>query len=76
MIDLKCAIRHLDSIVFDTKRAYYDAVYAASRAVLEPVVVAFSDVLQESVKHAVKEGVKDAFRPADRFGVLFGRRNK
>lgn len=64
----------MDSIVFDTKRAYYDAVYAASKAILEPVVVAFSDVLQESIKHAVRQGVKDALVPADGFGKLFGRR--
>lgn len=66
----------MDNIASKAKRAYYDAVYGATKAILEPVVAAISDVLQETVSEALKEGIRDAFKPSDVLGDLFFRRRK
>ena len=58
------------------KRAYYDSVYRVTKAALEPVVAATSDVIREYVSEAVREGVKDALSPADFIGDLISGRRK
>ncbi|BCO56103.1 hypothetical protein MINTM005_13470 [Mycobacterium intracellulare] len=50
-------------------RAYYSTTYRASKAILSPVVGAFSDVIQETVAAAVHEGVKDAIRQTTHINV-------
>jgi hypothetical protein len=57
-------------------RAYRGFVYEVTKASLEPVVAATSDVIREAVAQAVREGVKDAFTPANVFGDLFFNRRK
>ena len=65
------------NIIANIQRAYSDSVYRITKAALEPVVAAISDVIRESVAEAVKEGVKDALTPADFLGdFIFGRRRK
>lgn len=74
---LKVGREALDNIASRAKRAYYDSVYGVTKAILEPVVAATSDVLQETVSQALKEGIRDAFKPTDMLGELFfGRRKK
>jgi hypothetical protein len=58
------------------ERAYYDSVYRITKAALEPVVAATSDVIRDSVSEAVREGVRDALSPADFIGDLFSGRRK
>ena len=59
------------------KRAYYDLVYQITKAALEPVVAATSDVIQEAVSVAVRDGVKDAVSSTDFVGdLIFGRRRR
>jgi hypothetical protein len=59
------------------ERAYYGSVYRITKAALEPVVAATSDVIRESVSVAVREGVKDALSPTDFIGdLIFGRRRR
>lgn len=64
-------------IVAQIKRAYYDSVYRITKAALEPVVAATSDVIKEVVTEAVRDGVKDAFSSTDFIvDLLFGRWKK
>lgn len=64
-------------VAHNIKRAYYDTVYGVTKAVLEPVVAATSDVLRESVSEALKDGIRDAVTSTDFFGdLIFGRRKK
>lgn len=76
-----------EHILSKINKAYQDAVYSCSKAILTPVMGAIADVLQETVSRAVREGVKDASRdiregirealsPADIVGDLFFRRKK
>jgi molybdopterin-guanine dinucleotide biosynthesis protein A len=59
------------------ERAYFDTVYRATKAILEPVVAATSDVIKESVTEAIKEGVREAFTPTEFLGdLIFGRARK
>ncbi len=59
------------------KRAYYDSVYRITKAALEPVVAATSDVIRESVSVAVRDGVRDAVSSTDFIGdLIFGRRRR
>jgi hypothetical protein len=59
------------------ERAYFDSVYRITKAILEPVVAATSDVIKESVAEAVKEGVREAFTPTEFIGdLIFGRARK
>ena len=78
MIDLNWAERRpLNNIALKTKRAYYDLVYRITRAALEPVVAAISDVIRESVAEGVKNGIAEALTPTDIFGdFFFGRRRR
>lgn len=67
-------------IALNIKRAYHGVVYNISKAALEPVVAAFSDVVQDHVRQAVIDGVKDAMSPTDRLadalsGLGFRRKN-
>lgn len=58
-------------------RAYYDPVYRVSKAALEPVVAAISDVIRESVANAVKDGISEAVSSPDFIkDLFFGRRQK
>lgn len=52
-------------------RAYYDSVYRISKAALEPVVDAISDVIRESVADSVKDGIREAITTTDFIGELF-----
>lgn len=78
MIDLNWAERRpLNNIALKIQRAYYDFVYRMTRAALEPVVAAISDVIRESVAEGVKDGIADALTPTDIIGdFFFGRRRK
>ena len=58
------------------ERAYHGSVYRITKAALEPVVAATSDVIRESVSEAVREGVRDALSPADFIGDLISGRRK
>jgi len=59
------------------ERAYYGSVYRITKAALKPVVAATSDVIQEYISVAVKDGVKDALSSTDLIGELFfGRRKR
>jgi ABC-type transporter lipoprotein component MlaA len=64
----------IDDIASFINRAYYDPVYRISKAALEPVVAAFSDVIRESVAEAVKDGIRDAITSTDFITELFFRR--
>jgi len=56
------------------ERAYYGSVYRITKAALEPVVAATSDVIRESVSEAVRDGVRDAFSSTNLIGdLIFGR---
>lgn len=62
------------NIVANIERAYYGSVYRITKAALEPVVAATSDVIKETVTEAVKDGVKDAVSSTDFISdLLFGR---
>lgn len=66
-----------DDIAAQIYGAYYGPVYRVSKAALEPVVAAISDVIRESVAEAVKDGVRDAVSSTDFIGELFfGRRRR
>jgi hypothetical protein len=74
---LKLGRERLTESIAIIERAYYDSVYRITKAALEPVVAATSDVIQESVSVAVREGVRDAFSSTDFIGdLIFGRRRR
>ena len=74
---LKLGREALTENIATIKRAYYDSVYGITKAALEPVVAATSDVIRESVSEAVRDGVKDAFSSTDFIGdLVFGRRRR
>lgn len=63
----------MDDIVSTIKKTYYDAVYGATKVLLEPVVAAMGDVIRESVSDSVKDGIRDAVASTDFVGdLLFG----
>lgn len=65
------------SIAHNIHRAYYDSTYRVTKAILEPVVAAISDVLRESVSEALKDGIRDAVTSTDFIGdLIFGRRRR
>lgn len=67
----------MDTIANNIKRAYYDSVYRVTKAALEPVVAAISDVLRDSVSEALKDGIHDAVSSTDFVGdLIFGWRKK
>lgn len=67
----------IGDIASQIQRAYYGPVYRISKAALEPVVAAISDVIRESVAEAVKDGIRDAVMSTDFIGdILFGRKKR
>jgi hypothetical protein len=74
---LKVGREALQYSIDKIERAYFDSVYRITKAILEPVVAATSDVIKESVAEAVKEGVREAFTPTEFIGdLIFGRARK
>lgn len=72
---IKVGQRPVDDIASFIYRAYYDPVYRVSKAALEPVVAAISDVIRESVANAVKDGISEAVSSPDFIkDMLFGRK--
>lgn len=68
---------HSGDIAIKIYRAYYDSTYRISKAILEPVVDAISDVTRENIGKAVQLGVRDALISTDFLSeVLFGKWKK
>lgn len=76
MIELKVAGDHLNELGIRLHRAYFDAVYRVTRAILEPVVAATSEAIQESFTSALREGIKEALDPAELVGYFLGRKKR
>lgn len=73
---IKLGREAIQNSITNIHRAYRGLIYQATKATLEPVVAATSDVIREAVAEAVREGVKDALTPANVIGDIFFNRRK